>query len=94
MALNSPPQYGEVQPSGLSKTLGYMGHVNQIVDLLVIIPFVFDGFFRGFVQLRLLRVTRVLRVRCLRFSASSTCCCCPCTHRHICDYDTPMKRRC
>jgi len=47
-----------------------MGHVNQIVDLLVIIPFVFDGFFRGFVQLRLLRVTRVLRVR---FSASSVC---------------------
>lgn len=35
----------------------------KVVDVLVIIPFIFHAFFRGFVQLRLLRVTRVLRVR-------------------------------
>lgn len=35
----------------------------QIVDVLVIVPFLIPSSFRGFVQLRLLRVTRVLRVR-------------------------------
>jgi hypothetical protein len=62
--------YGDPQPSGLRKTFAYMSHINQIVDLLVIIPFIFHAFFRGFVQLRLLRVTRVLRVRCVASSRS------------------------